>query len=259
MTDTVLQKTKNGIGIITLNRPEKLNAFNADQHIRLQSALKHMQQDDAVRVLILTGAGRGFCAGQDLSDRHPSTEYDLGETLETFYNPLIRLIRKCPKPIICAVNGVAAGAGVSLALACDIILATPTAKFIQAFSKIGLVPDGGATWFLPRAIGEYRTKYLTLTGDPLTAEDAHSYGLVHAIVEGENLMDEAVALAERFAKGPSTSYKLIKDAIHQSAQNSLDAQLNIERNYQQIAGKTADYKEGVQAFLEKRPPKFTGK
>ena len=260
MTDapTILENIKDGIGIITLNRPDKLNAFNEEQHRALKGSFEGLINNNTVRVIVLTGAGRGFCAGQDLGDRDPNQDYDLGETLDTFYNPLIRMMRDCPKPIICAVNGVAAGAGVSLALACDIIIASRDAKFIQAFSKIGLVPDSGATWFLSRAIGEYRAKYLTLTGAPLTAQDAKNYGMVHDVVAPDDLMDATMDLAGQFATGPSVSYQLIKSAIHKSATNILDAQLDLERDYQRQAGKTQDYKEGVNAFMEKRKPNFTG-
>lgn len=259
MPQTVTLHIQDAIAIITLNRPDKLNAFNKQQHIQLKSALEKGIQDRAVRVIILTGAGRGFCAGQDLSDRNPAIEYDLGDTLEKYYNPLIRLIRRCPKPIICAVNGVSAGAGVSLALACDIIIACDTAKFIQAFSKIGLVPDSGASWFLPRAIGEHRAKYLAMTGDSLSANDAYLYGLVHQVVGIDTLMSETLKIAKKLARGPAVSYKLIKDAIHQAPTNTLDRHLDLERDYQRMAGKTRDYKEGVQAFMENRPPHFTGK
>lgn len=252
----------NGVTRLTLNRPDRLNAFNTAQHEALRSALEAARDDAGCRAVLLTGAGRGFCAGQDLSDRDPTkmTERpDLGATLERYYNPLIRLIRGMEKPVVCAVNGVAAGAGANLALACDIVLAARSAKFIQAFCKIGLVPDSGGTWSLPHLVGEARAKGLALTGEPLSAEKAADWGLIWKTVDDEALMPEAIALAEGLAAGPTVGLGFIKQAIQAAATQSLDEQLDLERDLQRRAGRTPDYAEGVTAFLEKRPPRFTGK
>lgn len=259
--ESVLVEQRGNVAIITLNRPDKLNSFNEAQHAALRAALDRCADDEACRAIILTGAGRGFCAGQDLSDRDPAMlgeAPDLGRTLETFYNPLVRQLRALPKPVVCAVNGVAAGAGANIALACDIVLAARSAKFIQAFSKIGLVPDSGGTWFLTRHLGEARAKALALTGDALSAETAAEWGLIWRAVDDAVLMEEALAIAGRLADGPTHAYGLIKQAIQAASGNTLDAQLDLERDLQREAGRSDDYREGVSAFLEKRPPRFTG-
>jgi len=261
-SDTVLIEHADGLCRITLNRPDKLNAFNTAMHAALFAALKAAAEDEGVRAILLTGAGRAFCAGQDLGDRDPSISgetRDLGATLEKTYNPLVRLIRSIAKPVVCAVNGVAAGAGASVALACDLVLAARSAKFIQAFSKIGLVPDSGATWTLPHLIGEARAKGLALTGMPLPAETAAEWGLIWGSVEDGLLMAEAEKLATDLAAGPTVGLGLTKRAIQEAGTNSLDAQLDLERDLQREAGRTADYAEGVSAFLEKRKPVFTGR
>ncbi|MEQ8451855.1 MAG: 2-(1,2-epoxy-1,2-dihydrophenyl)acetyl-CoA isomerase PaaG [Nitratireductor sp.] len=258
----VLHEQKNGYSVITLNRPDRLNAFNELQHQQLRAALDACEADAGCGAIILTGAGRGFCAGQDLSDRDPTLigeNPDLGKTLETFYNPLVRKLRAMPKPVICAVNGVAAGAGANIALACDIVIAARSAKFIQAFSKIGLIPDGGGTYWLTRLVGEARAKALALTAHPLTAADAAAWGLIWRAVDDDQLMAEATTLAEGFAAGPTHAYALTKQAIHAASTNSLDAQLDLERQLQREAGRSDDYKEGVSAFLEKRPPNYRRK
>lgn len=260
--ETVLFQMVDGYAEITLNRPDKLNAFNDEQHMALRAALEKAAADDQCRAILLTGAGRGFCAGQDLGDRDPSkmTEApDLGETIEDFYNPLIRLIRNMDKPVICAVNGVAAGAGANIALACDMVFAAKSAKFIQAFCKIGLVPDSGGTWSLSRLLGEARAKALTLTGAPVVAEQAEQWGMIWKAVDDDALMDEARAQAKAFATAPTFGLALTKQAIHAAATNSLDDQLNLERDLQRRAGRSADYAEGVSAFLQKRPANFSGK
>jgi 2-(1,2-epoxy-1,2-dihydrophenyl)acetyl-CoA isomerase len=210
--------------------------------------------------VLITGAGKGFCAGQDLGDRNVAADedIDLGATLEANYNPLIRRLRALDKPTVCAVNGVAAGAGANLALACDIVLAARSARFIQAFCKIGLVPDSGGTYFLPRLVGEARAKGLALSGEPLSAEQAEAWGLVWKCVDDERLQAEARALAQRLAAGPTKGLGLIKRALHASFANDLDRQLDLERDLQREAGGSADYREGVSAFMQKRQPVFGG-
>ncbi len=258
---TVLHESRDGYAVLTLNRPDRLNAFNEAQHLALRAALNECAGDDACRAVVLTGAGRGFCAGQDLSDRDPTLvgeSPDLGRTLETFYNPLVLQLRNLEKPVVCAVNGVAAGAGANVAFACDIVLAARSAKFIQAFSKIALIPDAGGTWWLTRHLGEARAKALAMTAHPLSAEDAANWGLIWRAVDDEKLMDEAFALAEGFAKGPTHAYALTKKAIHAASGNTLEEQLQVERTLQREAGQSNDYKEGVAAFLAKRPAVFKG-
>lgn len=263
MTETpVLHDRRDGYSVITLNRPDKLNAFNEEQHAALRDALASSGSDKECRAILLTGAGRGFCAGQDLGDRDPALlgdSPDLGRTIETFYNPLIRQIRSIDKPVICAVNGVAAGAGANIALSCDIVLAARSAKFIQAFAKIGLVPDSGGTWWLTRHLGEARAKALAMTAAPLSAEDAAAWGLIWRAVDDDRLMDEAEALALSLARGPTHTIGLIKKAVQAASDNTLDQQLDLERELQREAGRSGDYREGVSAFLEKRPANFTGR
>ena len=244
---------------ITLNRPDKLNAFAEPMHTMLLEALRKAEQDKKVRSILLTGAGRGFCAGQDLQEREPDQdiETDLGQTLENFYNPIIRMIRDMPKPVVCAVNGIAAGAGVNIALACDIVLAASSARFIQAFSKIGLLPDSGGTYFLPATIGEARAKALALLALPVSAEQAEQWGMIWKSVDDESLMAEAKAIADVLAEGSLVSARLIKDAMHQSHHNTLSEQLDLERDFQRRAGQAPDYAEGVDAFLNKRPANFS--
>lgn len=204
-SDTVLSALEAGVLRLTLNRPDKLNAFNEEMHLALRAGFERARSDDDVRAVMLTGAGRGFSAGQDLGDRDPRKggAPDLGRTIETFYNPLLKLIRSLEKPVVCAVNGVAAGAGANIAFACDITLAARSARFIQAFAKIGLVPDSGGTWSLPRLVGEARAKALAMTAEPLDAETAASWGLIWRAVDDAALMDEASALAVRLAAGPT--------------------------------------------------------
>ncbi|CTQ55681.1 1,2-epoxyphenylacetyl-CoA isomerase [Roseibium album] len=257
----VLTDYRDGILQITLNRPERLNAFNEETHRYLRAALTQAQENAEVRAVLMTGAGRAFCAGQDLSDRDiraGGEAPDLGHTLETLYNPLVRQIRELRLPVICAVNGVAAGAGANIALACDIVLAAHSAKFIQAFSKIGLVPDSGGTWFLPRLIGEARAKALAMTAEPVSAETAASWGMIWKSVPDADLMKEASVLAEQLANGATAGLALTKQLIQQASQQPLDAHLDSERDAQRTAGNTNDYREGVTSFLEKRPAKFNG-
>jgi 2-(1,2-epoxy-1,2-dihydrophenyl)acetyl-CoA isomerase len=258
----VLHERRDGYAILTLNRPDRLNSFNVEQHEQLRAALEECAADESCRAVVLTGAGRGFCAGQDLADRDPAMlgeAPDLSKTLATYYSPLIRLLRSMEKPVICAVNGVAAGAGANIALACDIVLAAKSAKFIQAFSKIGLIPDAGGTYWLTRHLGEARATALALTAYPLSAEEAADWGLIWRAVDDSELMAEATALAGTFAKGPTRGYALTKQAIQTASTNSLDRQLEIEGQLQREAGLTEDYKEGVSAFLQKRQPNFMGR
>ncbi|SSC71552.1 unnamed protein product [Ciceribacter sp. T2.26MG-112.2] len=261
-SDTVLVTMDHGVLRLTLNRPDKLNSFNEDMHRALRAAFERAHEDAAVRAVLLTGAGRGFCAGQDLGDRDPrkgGPAPDLGHTLETFYNPTLRLIRSLDKPVICAVNGVAAGAGANIAFACDIVLAARSAKFIQAFSKIGLIPDAGGSWSLARILGEPRAKALAMTAEPLMAERAADWGLIWKAVDDDQLMTVAETLGRSLAEGATRGLGLTKRLIQAAATNSLDEQLDMERDCQREAGRTADYAEGVTAFLEKRKPEFSGK
>jgi len=257
MTDYILYEESGGIATITLNRADKLNAFCEPMHVNLREKLQHAAENDAVRCIILTGAGRGFSAGQDLGERLMH-ETDLGETLETFYAPIIHQIRKAPKPVICAVNGVAAGAAANIALACDFVIAVKSAHFIEAFIKIGLMPDSGGTWFLPRLIGEARAKAMSMLGEPISATQAADWGLIWQAVEDEALDETVQSLAQQFANGPTLAYGLTKQAIQEAMDQSLEAQLELEAKLQRILGNSPDYAEGVEAFNNKRPPKFTG-
>ena len=261
-SQTLLSFQEAGVLKLTLNRPEKLNSFNEEMHLALRSALERARDDDAIRAVLLTGAGRGFCAGQDLGDRDPrkgGPKPDLGATIETYYNPLLRLIRSLEKPIICAVNGVAAGAGANIAFACDIVLAAQSAKFIQAFSKIGLIPDAGGSWSLARILGEPRAKALTLLAEPLPAQMAADWGLIWRAVADDALETEALAIANKLASGPTKGLGLTKRLIQEAATSDLNTHLDRERDCQREAGFTDDYAEGVTAFLEKRPANFTGR
>ncbi|HIE9621482.1 TPA: 2-(1,2-epoxy-1,2-dihydrophenyl)acetyl-CoA isomerase PaaG [Klebsiella quasipneumoniae subsp. quasipneumoniae] len=258
----ILSAVEQGVMTITLNRPDRLNSFNDLMHQQLAECLKQAERDDGVRCLLITGAGRGFCAGQDLNDRNvdPSGPLpDLGLSVERFYNPLVRRLAALPKPVICAVNGVAAGAGATLALGCDIVLAARSAKFVMAFSKLGLVPDCGGSWFLPRVAGRARAMGLALLGDSLSAEQAAQWGMIWQLVDDAELADTSLQLARHLAAQPTLGLGLIKKALLAAETNGLDAQLDLERDYQRLAGRSDDYREGVSAFLAKRPPQFSGK
>jgi 2-(1,2-epoxy-1,2-dihydrophenyl)acetyl-CoA isomerase len=260
VADELLVEQREGWCILTLNRPDRLNAFNEALHRSLARALDGAEGNPQCRAILLTGAGRGFCAGQDLGDPVTSgATPDLGATIDEFYNPLIRRLRRLPKPVVCAVNGVAAGAGANIALACDLVLAARSANFIQAFAKIGLVPDSGGTFFLPRMIGSARARGLALLGEPLAAEKAEDWGLIWKVVDDDKLRAEAEALTAYLAIQPTQALALIKQALEAASVNSLDKQLDLERDYQRFAGRTPDYAEGTRAFLEKRKPNFTGK
>jgi len=258
----VLVSLDAGVLTITLNRPEKLNAFVPDMHLELRAALERAKDEAGIRALLLTGAGRGFCAGQDLSERNVApgaAPIDLSVSLGSNYNPLVRRLRELPKPVLCAVNGVAAGAGANIALACDVVIAARSASFVQSFARIGLVPDSGGTYFLPRMVGAARAMGLALFGGKLSAEDAERWGLIWRVVEDAQLMLEINKMAKELAEGPTKGYGLIKKALHASPGNSLDAQLDLERDLQRDAGLSEDYREGVAAFMQKRKPAFKGK
>jgi 2-(1,2-epoxy-1,2-dihydrophenyl)acetyl-CoA isomerase len=259
--DPVLVERHEGWRVLTLNRPDRLNSFNEVMHERLMAALLEAEADESCRALLLTGAGRGFCAGQDLTNRvfEPGVTPDLTKTIERWYNPLVRKLRSFRMPIVCAVNGVAAGAGANIALACDVVLAARSAKYIQAFAKIGLLPDSGGTWFLPRLVGSARARGLALLAEPLPAEKAEAWGLIWKAVDDESLMVEAEKLAAHLATQPTIGLGLTKRALEASWGNTLDRQLDLERDLQGEAGRTPDYAEGVSAFFAKRAPSFTGR
>ena len=256
--ETIEFKLEAGIARLTLNRPDRLNSFTVQMHEEVADALGRV---DGARVLVLTGAGRGFCAGQDLGDRAvaPGESVDLGESVEQRYNPLIRRLTSLPFPVVARVNGVAAGAGASIALACDIVIAARSAKFIQSFASIGLIPDSGGTWVLPRLIGQARALGLALTAEPLPAEKAEEWGLIWKAVEDHMLDAEVDALAERFAAAPTRGLAAIKRMIRESWGHSLDEELDLQCDAMRELGFSDDYREGVAAFMEKRKPNFTGR
>lgn len=265
--DNIEFMIEDGVATLALNRPDRLNSFNEAMHREVREALAQVEQarrDGECRALLLTGNGRGFCAGQDLSDRAVSPEAgvdaapDLGYSIETWYNPLVRTLTALPLPVVCAVNGVAAGAGANIALACDLVIAARSANFIQAFCKLGLLPDSGGTWQLPRLVGPARAKGLAMLGDKLSAEQAADWGLIWQVVDDETLMDTATGLARHLATQPTRGLALIKQALNESTGNDLDTQLDLERDLQRQAGASQDYREGVSAFMEKRAPRFTG-
>lgn len=255
-------ESRDGIARITLNRPDRLNSFTTQMHGELRDALSRVAAGGDARVLLLTGEGRGFCAGQDLSDRAVApggAPVDLGASIEENYRPLVLGLRNLALPVVCAVNGVAAGAGANIALACDIVIACKSASFIQAFCRIGLVPDSGGTFFLPRLVGAARAMGLAMLGDKLSAEQAAQWGLIWKCVDDTDLAPTANALLAQLAQAPTGGLAAIKRALHASADNTLEQQFDVERDAQRELGLSADYREGVAAFLEKRPPRFTGR
>lgn len=259
--ETILFSVEQGIARLTLNRPDKLNSFNTVMHAEVRDALGRVVAEGG-RVLVLTGAGRGFCAGQDLGDRAvaPGGQgVDLGDSIENYYKPLVLALRNLPLPVIAAVNGVAAGAGANIALACDLVIATRSSNFIQSFSKLGLVPDSGGTWFLPRLLGNARALGLALLGEKLSAEQAAQWGLIWRCVDDAEFKDAIESLATQLAAAPTHGLARTKQAIYESWGHALEGQLDQERDFQRELGRTNDYREGVAAFAEKRTPKFTGR
>jgi 2-(1,2-epoxy-1,2-dihydrophenyl)acetyl-CoA isomerase len=257
----ILVEKRPGFRVLILNRPERLNAFSETMQLALKAAISEAEADEECRALLLTGAGRAFCAGQDLNERVTPTGDIVvpGEALEKYYNPLAKKLRSLPFPVVAAVNGIAAGAGCNVALACDIVLASRSATFTQVFARIGLIPDAGGTWILPRLVGQARARGLALLAEPLTAEKAEAWGLIWKAVEDDALMAEAEALCAHFAMAPTYGLGLIKQALDASEDNDLSTQLDLERKLQRQAGSHEDYKEGVRAFLAKRKPVFSGK
>jgi len=257
----ILLDVRDGVARVTLNRPDRLNSFTVAMHGELRAALDEVKTDASVRVLLLTGAGRGFCAGQDLADRAVApgdAPVDLGQSIETYYRPLVLTLRMLPMPVVCAVNGVAAGAGANIALACDIVVATKSASFIQAFCKIGLIPDSGGTYFLPRLAGTARAMGLAMLGDKLPAEQAAAWGLIWKCVDDAEFAGAVEALVGDLARAPTRGLAAIKRALY-AEDNTLAAQLDLERDLQRELGYSEDYREGVAAFLGKRAPNFSGR
>lgn len=258
---TILFTTEGGIARLTLNRPEKLNSFTVAMHIEVRAALAELRADTSVRVLVLTGVGRGFCAGQDLGDESiapGAVEVDLGAAIEQHYGPLVLALRNLRVPVLCGVNGVAAGAGANLALACDIVIAARSANFVESFCKLGLIPDTGGTYFLPRLLGTARAMGLAMLGEKLSAEQAERWGLIWKCVDDTALAAEIDSLARHFASAPTLGLARTKQAIYASPDNTLAAQLDLERDLMRELGRSADYCEGVAAFSARRAPQFTG-
>lgn len=262
MYETILFELNDGVAQLVLNRPSRMNSFTEQMHAELSDALSRLESETEARALLITGAGRGFCAGQDLMDRTMvpgQPAHDLGDAVGRLWNPLIQKLTQLPMPVICAVNGVAAGAGVSVALACDIVLAARSAKLIMAFSSVGLIPDSGGTWVLPKLIGLSRAMGMALTAEPISAERAESWGLIWKCVDDEVLASEAIDLATRLAQGPTKALSATKRALRTTGAMTLDEALHMERDLMRMMGFSKDYAEGVAAFIEKRPARFNGR
>lgn len=259
--EKILLAKADGLATITLNAPERLNAVSRKMIAEIKTCWEELAADNSVRAVLLTGAGRGFCAGADLADpdRAASATADSGAALEKYFNPVIRLMRTIPKPIVSAVNGVAAGVGMSFALASDIAIAGKSASFLQAFARIGLLPDGGSTWFLPRLVGDQRARALAMLAPQISAEKARDWGLIWDVVDDAALMSTAIELTRKLADGPTLSLARMKAALNQSSANDLSAQLDVERDFQRELGRSEDFREGVAAFLAKRKAEFKGK
>ncbi len=259
--EKILLTRDEGLATITLNAPDRLNAVSRKMIAEIKLCWEELAADDTVRAVLLTGAGRGFCAGADLADpdREASATADSGAALDKFFNPVIRAMRSIPKPVVSAVNGVAAGVGMSFALSSDIAIAGKSASFLQAFARIGLLPDGGSTWFLPRLVGDQRARALAMLAPQISAEQAKQWGLIWDVVEDAALMQTATDIARKLAEGPTLALARIKDALNQSTGNDLSTQLDVERDAQRQLGRSDDFKEGVAAFLAKRRPQFKGK
>lgn len=258
---TIKLERADGLATLMLNAPDRLNAVSRKMIGELKTCWEELAADESVRCVLLTGAGRGFCAGADLADpdREASATADSGSALDKYFNPVIRQMRSMPKPVVAAVNGVAAGVGMSFAMAADIAIAAKSASFLQAFARIGLLPDGGSTWFLPRVVGDARARALAMLAPQIPAEKARDWGMIWDVVEDADLMPTAIAMARKLADGPTMALGRIKAAMNAAAGNDLSAQLDVERDYQRDLGKSEDFKEGVAAFLAKRPAKFKGR
>lgn len=257
----ILFQIDKGVACLTLNRPDSLNSFTADMHAEVAQVLTEAAESDAVRAVVITGAGRGFCAGQDLNDRNvaPGQRVDLGESVKAFYNPLIKRITGMNKPVLCAVNGVAAGAGANIALCCDLVFAARSAKFVESFAMLGLIPDSGGSWHLPRLVGMARAKGMAMLMPKITAEQAKEWGLIWEVVDDGVLLPTVMALAEHLATQPTLGFGFTKQAFNASMTNTLDQQLALEEALMRKAGFSEDYAEGVAAFLEKRTPNYKGR
>jgi 2-(1,2-epoxy-1,2-dihydrophenyl)acetyl-CoA isomerase len=258
MTNSILSETKGSVAIIRLNRPDKFNSFNREMALGLQNALDEAEKDKNIRAIFLTGEGKAFCAGQDLGEAIDGSGPGIEKIVNEHYNPIVRRLRKIEKPIVCAVNGVAAGAGANIALACDVVIAGTSASFLQAFSKIGLVPDSGGTFHLPRLVGFQRASALMMLGDKVSAADALQMGMLYKVVDDAQLQEEAMKIAVTLAAMPTKGLGLTKRLLNESASNTLEKQLQREGEEQVTAASTYDYNEGVKSFLEKRKPEFRG-